>query len=171
MPSVLQDWLQELPLMQQTTVLTAIRGPDGNPKYATPKLLLRWYRRCVLISALDGIVLENPIDPRGGSFTGPSLDEVEAWGKGWLIGLQGHVAAYVRELDAIPAHFQRHFMHGIEILGYKHPVPHIREFWNDVYVRLAKEMHLTPETKAEMNKRLSDNVDAWLASSDAATNK
>src|SRR5262245_28467293 len=48
--AVLQDWVQERPFMQQTVLLTAIRGPDGIAKYSSVKLLLRWYRRCVLLS-------------------------------------------------------------------------------------------------------------------------
>jgi hypothetical protein len=73
--SVLQDWVQGLTMMQQTVLLTAIRGPDGTPKYGSVKMLLRWFRRCVLLSAIDGKVLDNPCDSNGGSFTGPSLDD------------------------------------------------------------------------------------------------
>jgi len=44
--------------MQQSVLLTAVRGPDGLPKYHSSKYLLRWYRRCILLSAMDGRVLE-----------------------------------------------------------------------------------------------------------------
>lgn len=60
--------------MQQTVLLTSIRGPDGVAKYHKVKYLLRWLRRCVLLSAMDGKVLGNPYDSNGGSFTGPSFD-------------------------------------------------------------------------------------------------
>ena len=33
MTNVLQDWVSDLPMMQQTVLLTAVRGPDGLPKY------------------------------------------------------------------------------------------------------------------------------------------
>lgn len=83
--SVLQDWVQGLPMMQQTVLLTAVRGPDGLPKYHATKWVLRWYRRCILLSAMDGRVLADPVEPNGGSFTGPSCtykhpdDEVRTW--------------------------------------------------------------------------------------------
>lgn len=30
--SVIQEWVQDLTMMQQTVLLTAIRGPDGMPE-------------------------------------------------------------------------------------------------------------------------------------------
>ncbi len=181
MPSILQNWVQELPFMQQTTLLTAIRAPDGNKKYDPPKMLLRWYRRCILISALDKEVLCDPVDPRGGSFTGPSvefkgLNSLSCYDRSqhhscWKPKMDVHVDGYITNLDGIPAHFQRHFMHAVQILGYKHPSPYTRKFWNDVYIRLVKEMHLHPELEDEMDLRLSDNRDAWLANSDKVTQR
>lgn len=49
---VTQEWVHRLPFMQQTVLLTAVRGPDGIRKYHPCKDLLRWFRRCTLISAL-----------------------------------------------------------------------------------------------------------------------
>ena len=72
--SVIQDWVFDLPLMQQTVLLTGIRGPDGMAKYSSPKFIARWFRRCILLSAVDGCVLNNPVTLGGGSFTGPSVD-------------------------------------------------------------------------------------------------
>jgi hypothetical protein len=46
--SVLQDWVCELPLMQQTVLVVALRGPDNVDKNHIGKFLLRWMRRCVL---------------------------------------------------------------------------------------------------------------------------
>src|SRR5690606_37672840 len=72
MPVVTQSWTHELPMMQQTVLLTAVRGPDGSPKYGAVKMLMRWFRRCTLLSAIDGKALTTPWDNNGGSFTGPS---------------------------------------------------------------------------------------------------
>lgn len=166
--SVLQDWVQDLTMMQQTVLLTAIRGPDGLPKYAGVKMLLRWLRRCVLLSAIDGRVLDNPYDVNGGSFTGPSLDgpdELDHWGDRMLV----HVNAYLRELDGIPHHFQMHFMHAVEILGYKHPCDDIAMWWRQLYLRLVNDLHLHPETEAELDSRLSDTREGWLKRADPAT--
>lgn len=167
--SVLQDWVQELTFMQQSVLLTAVRGPDGATKYGSIKMLLRWYRRCVLISAFDGSVLTDPCDSRGGSFTGPSIQAAEGNPDDWQKLMDLKVDDYIREMDAIPLHFHNHFMHAAEILGYKHPEPDIRQWWNKVYVRFAHSFHLYPESEEQMDARLGDRREGWLARSDKAT--
>lgn len=153
-------------MMQQTVLLTAVRGPDGLPKYGCVKMLLRWFRRCTLLSAMDGRILANPYDNNGGSFTGPSVASAY---EPWEEVMQEIVSEYLRTLDAIPHHFQLHFMHAAEILGYKHPDSRIRNWWNGVYRRLVNDMHLHPESEMEMDERLGDCRDGWLKRADAAT--
>ncbi len=166
MSAVTQTWTHALPMMQQTVLLTGIRGPDGLAKYGSVKMLLRWYRRCVLLSAMDGRVLANPYDNNGGSFTGPSLGvRVEAW----EAAMDTHMDAYMRDLDAVPFHFQMHFMHAAEILGYKHPDERVRAWWRNVYGRLVHGMHLHPETEVELDGRLGDSRSGWLHRADRAT--
>lgn len=219
MSSVLQHWVGDLKLMQQTVLLTAIRGPDGVPKYGPTKMLLRWYRRCVVFSAMDRRVLADPLDPSGGSFTGPSVtrvrlasefrdrknreaaefneDVVEGGGEpmvisveddrdpwsmphqeliddqlrteGWEELMHQLVDQYLRELDAIPHHFQLHFLHAAEIVGYKHPVDRVRAWWFQAYTRLVHDMHLWPETEEQLDRRLGDDRSQWLARNDRAT--
>lgn len=164
---VTQPWVHALPFMQQTVLLTAIRGPDGVEKYHPSKYLLRWYRRCTLLSAMDGHVLPNPFDNNGGSFTGPSI-EVPTNGD-WLPAMDEVVSQYLRSLDALPHHFQMHLMHAAEILGYKHPDEAIRGWWRRTYHRLVNDLHLWPEEEELMDARLGDNRAAWLARNDAAT--
>ena len=147
--------------MQQTVLLTAIRGPDGVEKYGAVKSLLRWFRRCVLVSALDKIVLSCPWDTRGGSFTGPSCG---SWAQ--LKHLHGD---YLKAQDALPFHFQMHFMHAVEILGYHHPDAQIRADWNSFYERLVSAMHLHPESREELDRRLGDTREGWIARADPAT--
>lgn len=215
---VLQDWLGVLPMMQQTVLLTAIRGPDGLPKYGPTKALLRWYRRCILLSAMDGAVLGDPLSNSGGSFTGPSIDrdaliaefldrrrrddedynqdiidhgeplvlsvrddrnpyampyadlvEAQLMHDGWEPLMNVVVDGYLRDLDAIPHHFQMHFMHAAEIVGYKHPDRRIRDWWQALYLRLVHDMHLFPEPEADMDLRLGDDRSQWLARADPAT--
>ena len=165
---VTQPWTHELPMMQQTVLLSAIRGPDGLPKYGCMKMLLRWYRRCVLLSAMDSRVITNPLDEGGGSFTGPSVKDRDP-SRSWQNVMEHLVDDYLRELDAVPHHFQMHFMPGVEILGYRHPNDEIRNWWRAVYERLVNDMHLHPETFTEMMQRLSDNREGWLARADPAT--
>jgi hypothetical protein len=202
-------------MMQQTVLLTAIRGPDGMPKYGAAKRLLRWYRRCILISALDGEILTTPWDARGGSFTGPSIQTItlqaaaeryvgdlearsrearelleagsltsldaynlaaddatafaEAHLGGWEPFMSKEVDGYLKGVDAIPHHFQLHFMHAAEIVGYKHPDNRIRSWWLKTYERLVHDMHLWPETEAQLDARLGDSRDGWLERADPAT--
>ena len=170
MPAVTQKWTHDLSMMQQSVLLTSIRGPDGLPKYGSVKLLLRWLRRCVLLSAMDGgEVIENPIYPKGGSFTGPSLFSPNTNYGGWEPLMMDLVGDYIQSLDAVPHHFQLHFIHAVEILGYKHPVPRIRKFWNQVYLRLVLDMHLYPESENQLDERLGDSRENWLKHADSAT--
>lgn len=166
---VTQAWVHGTSMMQQSVLLAAIRGPDGLAKYGGgAKMLLRWYRRCILLSAMDGKVLDNPIDENGGSFTGPSLsgpDEVDHWSE----RMQEHVHDYLRQVDALPHHYQMHFMHAVEIVGYKHPDPVIRHFWNRLYLRLVHDFHLWPETEEQLDDRLGDTRSGWLKRADPAT--
>lgn len=161
--SVLQEWVQELSFMKQSVLLTAVRGPDGLHKNHVAKLLLRWYRRCILYDAFSGTVpvpqvegnarleLDPYVRHNGGSFTGPC----------WK-GIDDAVKEYLSCVDEVPHHFHLHFMHGGEIIGYEHPVSDIAEWWrNSFYMKLVKDMHLNPETKEEMDRRLGDNEITW----------
>ena len=165
---VTQEWTHSLSLMQQSVLLTAVRGPDGLPKYGGCKMLLRWYRRCILISSFFRRVLCDPIEDDGGSFLGVSLNDDDSIDH-WTDRMQVHVNQYLRELDAIPHHFQMHLLHAVEILGYKHPDQEIRDFWFQVYMRLVNDMHLGPESEKAMDERLGDSREGWLARADVAT--
>jgi hypothetical protein len=171
---VLQPWVLGLPFMQQTVLLTAVRGPDGVPKYGPTKMLLRWYRRCILLSAMDGVVLSKPYLHGGGSFTGPSYEAcseaiAEMLGHDWRASMDEVVGEYLRELDAIPHHFQLHLLHAVEIAGYKHPDDLVRAWWRRTYERLVHDMHLWPETEEQLDRRLGDSREQWLERNDPAT--
>lgn len=166
---VTQEWIHALPLMQQTVLLTAVRGPDGVGKYHPVKYLLRWFRRCTLYSAMDRTVLRTPFAEGGGSFTGKSFD-ISRHGRvnteTWMDELVGE---YLRSVDELPHHFQMHLMHAVEILGYKHPEASVREWWNRTYLRLVHDLHLWPETESQLDRRLGDNRAQWLERNDPAT--
>ena len=166
---VTQAWVHRISMMQQSVLLAAVRGPDGLAKYGGgAKMLLRWYRRCILLSAMDKRVLADPIEPNGGSFTGPSLDGADDVDH-WSDRMQAHVNDYLRQLDALPHHWQMHFMHAVEIVGYKHPDAVIRHFWHRVYLRLVHDMHVWPETEQQLDDRLGDSRSGWLKRADPAT--
>lgn len=170
-PPVIQEWVQRLSFMQQSVLLSGIRGPDGVRKQHPCKPLLRWYRRCVLISAFEGKAITNPFSPGGGSFTGP-IGDVSSGGQlatfeaDWPKYIRGYVDDYLIARDELPYHFQVHLMHAFEIIGYCHPDQTIRTFWNQVYVRIVEAMHLWPEEPHELAARLGDNKAQWLARAD-----
>lgn len=165
--NVLQGWVSDLPLMQQSVLIAAVRGPDGIRKDHVAKLLLRWMRRCFLLSAFDGRALVHPGDPGGGSFTGPSIPEIlhqyDDGDPSWPIVMDQLVDEYLRTVDELPHHFQLHFMHAAEILGYKHPDAIIRDWWHKTYLRLVNDLHLVPESRNRMDWRLGDNELQWRA--------
>lgn len=168
--SVLQNWVMQLPFMQQGTLLTAIRGPDGVPKFHKCKPVIRWYRRCVLRSAFDGAEFRNPLAPGGGSFCGPVKDDFDTGpaARIWQVQIQFCADDYMEARDELPHHFQMHFMHAAEIVGYKHPDQAIRDWWATLYVRMAHAMHVWPESVFEMDKRLGDDIEQWLDRADVS---
>lgn len=170
MVSALQPWVQNLSIMQQSVLMSSIRGPDGIRKDHCAKLLLRWLRRCILLSAFDGAVLDKPYDtgkPQGGSFTGASVwygpESVKQVGDNWWPEMNDLVKQYLRRVDELPHHFQLHLMHAAEILGYKHPVANIRNWWLSLYQTLVNDAHLYPESEEQMDWRLCDNEEQWRA--------
>lgn len=165
MKPVTQEWTHKLPMMQQTVLLTAIRGPDGVAKYHPVKFLLRWFRRCILYSAMDRRILTSPVEPGGGSFTGPSLLK----GVNHPSTMDMLVDEYLQSVDELPHHFQLHFMHAVEILGYKHSDIEIRGWWHKTYLRLVHDFHLWPETEEQLDKRLGDSEEGWRERADEAT--
>lgn len=169
--SVLQDWVQQLTFMQQSVLLSSIRGADGLHKDHISKYILRWLRRCVLISAFDGRALETPTEEGGGSFTGPlKHQKVEKWdgyknlpsSREYNFMVLKHVSEdYLRSTDEIPHHFHMHVVHAAEIIGYKHPINWIADWWHDFYLKLVSDAHLHPETETEMDRRLGDVEAQW----------
>lgn len=173
MTSAVQDWLSTLPVMQQSVLLSAIRGPDGIRKYHPSKYMLRWFRRCILVSALDKCVWDTPFMFGGGSFTGPSRtfkSEVEllAANSDWEIHMEPVIADYLKSMDELPRHYHNHFRHAAEILGYKHPDERIRRWWHKLYLEFANDEHLYPEPESEMDLRLSDDREQWAKRSHPA---
>ncbi len=172
--SVFQDWVHGLSFMQQSVLMAAVRGPDNIRKDHVAKMLLRWYRRCILLSAFDNCAVMNPVYPGGGSFTGPSVhastcgetDELNAYvvrDEMWAVQMYDVVKDYLSCVDELPHHFQLHLMHASEILGYMHPDDNIRMFWNTVYLMIVNDAHLLPEPFDKMMKRLGDSEQDWRA--------
>lgn len=180
MESVIQDWVSRLSLMQQSVLLSAIRGCDGLPKFHKAKPILKFYRRCILKSAFDKRELTDAFEPGGGSFTGPITEitfeayhAATKWAMNeydWRCSILSKAADdFLDSRDELPLHYVLHAMHAFEIVGYKHFQIEIRCYWAEVYERIAKAFHLWPETENQMDKRLGDIFENWAERNDRSS--
>lgn len=131
--SVVQDWVSQCTLKQQTVLLSAIRGCDGIAKEDPSKKFTRALRSVVLHNASpdDGVFMQN-------SITSEAIEE------------------FTGDLDRYPLHWVTHFTHATEIIGYKHPIRKVQLNWLAVYHRLVTALHFQPEVEADLDARLSD---------------
>lgn len=183
-----QEWVTRLSIMMQSVLFAAVRAPDGLRKDHPVKVIMRWYRRSVLVSAFDGKPLDDPFSPGGGSFTGPFLwqhhhDFLTPVGSRTPVGTRnmwfsttperhwemfGFMrGVYLRHVDEMPHHFQLHMMHAAQIVGEYHPNLHTRGWWNTFYLMIVNDAHLQPESREDLEERLSDNEQAWRARENA----
>jgi hypothetical protein len=169
--TVLQPWVTDLSFMQQSVLIAAVRAPDGLYKDHPVKALMRWYRRCIMLSAFEQRALADPFAQGGGSFTGPfELEHViqmklNAFAFGinpWAV-FNDTRKVYLRHVDEMPHHFQLHFMHAAQIVGYKHDVPSVRRWWREFYEMIVNDAHLFPESEELMDRRLGDVESNWRA--------
>lgn len=131
---VVRDWIRELSWKQQTVLLSSIRGCDGAPKHDDHKAFVR---------PLRGIILKNA-EPENEDDTFMNHPD------------EGEINEFAHDLDDYPMHWLVHFIHAVEIVGYKHPESSTREFWRNLYETICREaFHMTPESALRMERRLS----------------
>lgn len=135
--SILQDWVQELGLRHQGVLLCAIRGCDTLPKGDASKMFVRSYR-CLILNAFVR-------DHKKSVSFFESVDRVT---------LVKRFEAFRRDLDHYPHHYVMHLMHAIEIIGYHYPDEEERQVWHAFYLALCKGLHVNPETKEQLDRRL-----------------
>jgi hypothetical protein len=144
MNSVLQDWVMELPLRYQGTLLTAVRGCDEEAKqwertgvaYSPGRRLTAYIRWCFMNPA-DA----REVDAEEGAFfmsTPPSPFKPSAFGH-------------------LPLHWYTHAMHALEIIGYCHPSGSTFSEALTMYHAMVHALHLQPETYDRMRKRLTED--------------
>lgn len=133
---VLQEWAWELPLMQQTVLLCALRGPDGVQKDSPAKRVVRYFRRAVLHNA-------RPL---------AESDFMEEANLGRWLDI---TTDFFADTDRYPAHFLLHLYHAAEILGYKHPDAETMGRWALFYKRACDAFHMRVELESELDARLN----------------
>lgn len=142
--SVLQDWVMELPLREQGTMLTAVRGCDNEPKqwtktgvsYSPGRRLTAFIRWCFL----------NPADIR-------EVDSEE----GAFMMSSPPDPFKPSEYGHLPQHWYSHAMHALEVIAYRHPVPEVAKIAGHMYLKMVHNMHLNSESKGQMIQRLSED--------------
>lgn len=150
MKSVLQDWVMELPLRYQGTVLTGVRGCDLAPK--NPICIDEKFGCSTgedtaerALTAFLRFLVMNPADPREVDIPGAFFRSAPP--VSWKPSQFGH----------FPQHWYSHLMHCFEVCGYSHPDDFLRAEAHQIYVRLVRNMHLNIETLEEMHHRLVED--------------
>lgn len=138
--SVLQDWVMELPLREQGTLLTAVRGCDLTPKFPLDSLERR------LVGAIRAGFMV-PADPREvDSEPGCFFISEPPW-EGFKFSALGHY----------PLHWVSHVMHASEVLAFRHPSMQRRAQWARIYAEICRGLHVPPESFIEFEARLSED--------------
>lgn len=150
MPSVLQGWVQELPLRMQAVLCAAVRGCDDAPKpvynadirgnaehVSTPdRRLQAWLRACIL----------NPANPaeltKPGGFMCSLDEEVERGG------------FHPDNFQHYPMHFYAHLMHALEVIGVYHPIRAKALIAESFYIDMVEALHLEVELPGALRRRL-----------------
>ena len=141
--SVLQAWVESLPLRYQGTLLTAVRGCDVEPKqwtkqgvaYSDGRRLTAYIRWCFM----------NPADPR----------EVDAEEGAFFMSSPPHPFK-PSALGHLPLHWYTHAMHSLEIIGYHHPSNDVRIVAFGLYAKMVHGLHLNVETEGQQQDRLTE---------------
>ncbi len=137
--SVLQDWVMELPLREQGTLLTCVRGCDLVPKLpldSLPRRLVGSLRHAFMV----------PCDPREVDAT-PGCFFISEVPLDWKASALGHY----------PQHWVSHVMHASEVIGWRHPDPVVAGAFLWVYRKIVSSLHLVPETFEDFKDRLSED--------------
>jgi hypothetical protein len=128
-------------------LLLAARGPDGVGKDHLCKTVVAAYRGTVFLAGRYGRLLN--WGEKADSFM--SLDVIADAAR-WAEAIR----TWFSVADSLPHHYLLHFAHGAQIIGYKHPDDRFKARWIEFYLRTCEDMHMHPETEAQMDKRLGD---------------
>lgn len=137
--TVLQKWLEEIPIRMQSTLILSLRGPDTH-RCPEIKRVQRWMRGLAFRPGNPDNVKEfmAPLS------SVPTLEE-----KGPL----------ARELEFTTQHFYSHLMHGLEVIGYKHPDDVAANAAYTLFFKMCALFHLSVETPEVFERRLGTRTD------------
>jgi hypothetical protein len=143
MGSVLQEWVENLPLREQGTLLTAVRGCDLEPKAWTATGFSESPGR--RITAFIRWCFMNPADEREVDIPGAFFQSLPP--ENFKPSEFGH----------LPLHWYTHVMHALEVIGYRHPVYNIQMDARALYEAMVHGLHLNVEHSPQMIERLSED--------------
>ena len=119
--SVQPKWAAKLSMQQQSVLFLAARGADGTSKNHPCKPIQVAYRATVFRAARYGRLLK--WGEKADSFMSMDVFSNQArWNNA--------VVDFFANYDSLPLHFVLHLMHGVQILGYKHPDGSVRDRWH-----------------------------------------
>lgn len=136
--TILQPWVETLGLRHQGVLLTAVRGCDTSPKESPVKAVTRCFRHAVL-NAFVG-------DAKKAKTFIEAVEPEE---------LNRRLMAVAADHDALPHHYLMHLVQAAEVVGYKHPDRLVGGCWLTFYLKMARKFHMTAETEAQMDARLT----------------
>jgi hypothetical protein len=136
--SVLRDWVMKLPLREQGTLLTAVRGCDLTPKYPLDSI------ERILVAAIRYSFMV-PADPR----------EVDHEPGCFMISVIPTIKP--SGIGHYPHHWVSHIMHAVEVLAYREPDEARRSRWLNMYHMLCKALHVPPEPIDTFLDRMSED--------------
>ena len=136
--SVLQDWVMELGLREQGTLVVALRGCDLAPKNlldSVERNITAWLRHKILV----------PFDPREvsrvpGAFMRVDLPEFK-WSS----------------IEHYPLHWTVHVAHAFQVIGCYHPNKVYAQEADVQYIKFCHSLHVNPESKEAMFSRLDED--------------
>jgi len=130
--SVLQDWLVEIPIRMQSTLILGLRGNDT---YSAPnvKKMARWLR---------GLAFKpgNPENAR--EFMGEAPERIVDRGP------------TAKEFDFVTQHYFSHLLHAMEVVAYRHPDLNIAAHAFQLFSDMCCRLHLPVEEAEDFEMRL-----------------
>lgn len=133
MASVLQSWLEQIPIRMQSTLILGLRGPDTH-RAPEVKKIGRWLRGVSFRPGNPDNALEFIRDE--------APDRIHEKGPA------------ARELEFCSQHYFLHLMHALEVVGYCHPCIDVAQRAHALFCDMCALMHLPAETLEEFERRL-----------------